>query len=118
MAKKIESKEITDNRITYKVLGVEEPVSYSVAELPENIKTHLVAFGLDHKLANSGAGKTGQDMVDAMDVTYDALAKGQWAVRIAQPKLSKKSLTEKLSQLDPEESSLAIDLLKKLGINL
>ena len=117
MARKIESKSIENGVVTIKVANGEE-VSYDFNVLPENIRAKLGPFGLDHKLANAGAGKTGQDLIDAMNTMYTALKKGDWKTKIAAPKVSKASIKEKLAGLTEGEASAAMDLLNKLGFSL
>ena len=117
MAKKTESKSIENGVITMEIVGVGE-VSYDFNALPDNIKAQLGPFGLDHKLANAGAGKSGQDLKDAMDTTYKALMDGQWKVRVAAPKVSKASIKEKLASFTAEEAEAAKSLLEKLGFSI
>ena len=117
MARKIESKSIENGIVTVKVNGVEE-VSYDFNTLPGPIRSKLGPFGLDHKLANAGAGKTGQDLVDAMNTMYTALSKGDWKTKIAAPKVSKASIKEKLAGLTEDEANAATELLNKLGFSL
>ena len=117
MARKIESKSIENGVVTVKVNGVGE-ASYDFNTLPGPIRSKLGPFGLDHKLANAGAGKTGQDLVDAMNTMYNALAKGDWKTKIAAPKVSKASIKEKLAGLTEGEASAAMELLNKLGFSL
>lgn len=127
MARKL-AKRIDGTVISFDVLqedGEVKTMVFDSAELPAEIKSHLIPFGLGHKLGDSAAGCSDPDDIEsAIQATWEALAEGKWTLRKpAEPKekgakVSKKSLLEGLQNLSESERAVASELLAKLGIKL
>lgn len=56
-------------------------VTFSLATLSPDILAQLVAHGLTQKAGDSAAGKSGDEALAKMHMTYNALAEGDWGVR-------------------------------------
>lgn len=58
-------------------------VTFAVASLPPAILAELVSHGLTQKVGDAAAGKSGDEALSKMQMTYEALAAGDWGVRRA-----------------------------------
>lgn len=113
------SKEVKGSILTITEGTSKKVVSYDLAKLNDSIKFNLSMHGLSQKLGDAAAGKTGEESLKSIQVVYDGLLKGDWTVRApAGEKISKASLTEKLSNLTPKEQEVAKALLAKLGLQM
>lgn len=113
------AKEIKGTVVTFTEAITGTVKNYDFATLPQKIKDAFGPFGLSSKLGDAAAGKSGKDVIDAIDKVWKGLSEGDWTVRApAAPKLDKKGLTEKLDALPDKEKNAAKDLLAKLGITL
>lgn len=93
--------------------------SYSFDNLPEDIKSKLGPFGLGHKLGDAAAGKEGAEAEEAIQKVYDGLLSGDWSVRApAGPRVSIKSLADKVTNLSPADQEAAKALLTSLGVKI
>lgn len=111
-------KGIEGSIVTITVAG-HEPKTYDFNELPEDIRAKFGPFGLGHKLGDSAAGKSGTEAVEAIDKVWEGLMSGDWTTRApAAPKLTKKSISEAMDNLDDDQKEAAAALLAKLGITL
>ena len=89
MAKKLE-KNIEEAQVKISVLnGAKGEMVFDFNALPDDIKTSLGPFGLNHKLGDAAAGKEGTDAEDAITRVWEGLLAGDWSVRApASPKVS------------------------------
>lgn len=58
-------------------------VTYNLDNLPESILSALIEHGLTQKVGDAAAGKSGDEARAKMDMTFAALANGDWGVRRA-----------------------------------
>jgi hypothetical protein len=112
------AKEIEGNLVKITVGGGSEMV-FDFDSLPADIQTKLGPFGLGHKLGDAAAGKEGQEAEEAINKVFDGLKGGDWSVRAPSgPRVSVKSLTDKLANLPSDQAAAAAALLKQLGVNI
>ena len=119
MAKKLE-KNIEDSVIKITVLNGEKgEMAFDFNSLPEDIRTKLGPFGLNHKLGDAAAGKEGTDAEDAINRVFEGLMAGDWTVRApAAPKISVKELAANYANLDDSQKEAAKALLASLGLKV
>lgn len=112
------SKEIVDNLVKIQVGGGSEML-FDFDSLPAEIQKKLGPFGLGHKLGDAAAGKEGQEAEDAINKVFNGLKEGDWSVRApAGPRVSIKSLADKVGALDPASQEAAKALLTSLGVKI
>jgi len=114
-------KELTDEGIVIieAIGGNAGSVKYDFSKLPDDIKAKLGPFGLNHKLGDSAAGKTGAEAEEAIQKVWDGLMAGDWSVRApATPKVSVKALVDKMNSLPEEAQAQARALLESLGVSI
>lgn len=114
-------KELTDEGIVIieAIGGNAGSVKYDFNVLPDDIKAKLGPFGLNHKLGDSAAGKTGTEAEEAIQKVWDGLMAGDWSVRApATPKVSVKALVDKMNSLPEEAQAQARALLESLGVSI
>jgi hypothetical protein len=106
--------------IAFEVLGgTKGRMEFNFHDLPDQNKDRLGPFGLNHKLGDSAAGREGEEAEEAIIKTWEGLMANEWTTRApAQPKVTKKAITEQLDQLPSEEAEAAKALLAKLGFKL
>ena len=93
--------------------------NFDYNNLPEEIKVKLGHSGLSHKLGDSAAGKDGAEAEESITKVWEGLMAGDWSVRApATPKVSVKSMVDKLENLDPESRAKAEELLRQLGVSI
>jgi hypothetical protein len=56
-------------------------VTFGLEDIPEHIIAELVAHGLTQKVGDAAAGKSDDEALSKMQMTYDALRQGEWGVR-------------------------------------
>jgi len=118
MAKRLE-KSIEGSVVTIKELASGETLTFDLEELNDEIRSRLMGHGALQKLGDAAAGKEGAEAVEAIQKVWNGLKAGEWAVKApAGPKVSKKALQEKISQLSEKEQRAALSLLQKLGVDL
>lgn len=99
--------------------GTKGVVEYDFNTLPDDIKAKLGPFGLNHKLGDSAAGKSGVDAEDAIAKVWEGLMAGDWSVRApATPKVSVKALVDKMNSLPKKAQEQARQLLESLGVEI
>jgi len=114
LAKAIEGTTLT---ITENTTGT--VLAFDFLELSADIQQKLGVYGLSQKLGDAAAGKSGQEAIDAINKVADGLKTGDWSVRApAAPKVTKKDIAEKVSNMSPKEQEAAKALLAKLNIKL
>ncbi len=120
MAKKKMVKKIDGTKISIEVLdGQLGAVDFDFTELPADIQAKLGPFGLNHKLGDSAAGKSGVEAEEAIAKVFEGLKNGDWSVRApAAPKVSTKTIATNLESLSAKEQNAAIAVLQRLGINI
>lgn len=112
------AKEIVENIVKIQVGGGAEML-FDFSELPQDIQTKLGPFGLGHKLGDAAAGKEGPEAEEAINKVFTGLKGGDWSVRApAGPRVSIKSLADKVSGLDPASQDAAKALLTSLGVKI
>lgn len=118
MARKLQkSTEGTVIRIKELETGTER--SFDFIDLPETVQDKLGPFGLSHKLGDAAAGKTGMEIIGAIEKVFEGLMQNNWTVRApAAPKITKKVLNERLNGMSAEDQSAARALLEQLNIVL
>lgn len=114
------SKEIEGSQVKITVLGGNlGEMAFDFNNLPEEIRTNLGPFGLGHKLGDAAAGKEGLEAEEAINKVWEGLMGGDWTVRApAGPRVSIKSLADKVSNLDPTSQEAAKALLSSLGVKI
>lgn len=114
------SKGIEGNIVTITVVGGEMgAMTFDTTELPENVQSALVPFGLGHKLGDSAAGQSGVDAENAIQKVWEGLLKGDWSVRApAAPKVSIANVKDALANMTPEDAAKARELMAQMGILL
>jgi len=119
MAKKLE-KNIEEAQVKISVLnGAKGEMVFDFNALPDEIKTSLGPFGLNHKLGDAAAGKEGTDAEDAITRVWEGLLAGDWSVRApASPKVSIKELAANFANLDDSQKEAAKALLASLGLKV
>lgn len=120
MAKKKMTKEIEGNVVSITVIdGEKGTVAYDFFTLPAEIQAKLGPFGLNHKLGDSAAGKSGVEAEEAITKVFEGLMNSDWSVRApAAPKVSTKTIATNLGSLSKKEQNAAIEVLQRLGINI
>jgi len=120
MAKKKMTKVIDGTVVTITILeGTNGAVDYDFSKLPADIQAKLGPFGLNHKLGDSAAGKTGVEAEEAVQKVFAGLLEGDWSVRApAAPKVSTKTIATNLESLSEKEQNAAIAVLTRLGISI
>jgi hypothetical protein len=99
--------------------GTQGEMVFDTDLLPAEIKEALIPFGLNHKLGDSASGKEGTDAEEAIMKVWEGLMAGDWTVRApATPKVSVKSMVDKIANLDPEAQAKARELLASLGVTI
>jgi len=113
-------KSIDDTAVVINVLGGSRgEVQYDFLELPDEIQEKLGPFGLNHKLGDAAAGKSGAEAEEAIQRVWEGLKSGDWSVRApAAPKVSLKAVSDNYSNLDDSEKEAAKELLKSLGMKI
>ena len=113
-------KEIKDTAIVISVVGGNEgEKTFDFLELPEAIQEKLGPFGLNHKLGDAAAGKSGVEAEEAIQRVWEGLMSGDWSVRApAAPKVSLKAVADNFSNLDEGEQEAAKALLASLGMKI
>lgn len=108
------------NLVKITVLGGSEgEMVFDTNELPDEIRSNLIPFGISHKLGDSAAGKEGAEAEEAIKKVWEGLMAGDWTVRTpAQPKVTVKQLTEQYDKLPDDAKEQARKLLESLGIPL
>lgn len=117
MARKME-KEINGTVVSINVFGGSRgKQDFDYNSLPETIKDKLGPFGLNHKLGDSGAGKTGPEAEEAVLKVWEGLQNGEWTVREpAAPKVPVKTVMANLEALPEEQKAAAYATLQALGL--
>ncbi len=101
------------------VVGVEGEMTFNPADLPQEVQEQLPAFALGHKLGDAASGKCEQEAADAINKVWEGMMAGDWTVRApAAKKISIKSITENLGNLDADAQEAAKAALAALGITL
>lgn len=118
-AKKL-AKEIENHQVKITVLGGNEgEMVFDFDKLPAEIQDKLGPFGLGHKLGDAAAGKEGPEAEEAIKKVFQGLVDNDWTVRApAGPRVSIKSLTDKVTNLDPASQEAAKALLSRLGVKI
>lgn len=107
--------------VSIEVVGVESgPIEYNLTDVSDDIKDQLALHGLSQKLGDSAAGKEGADAEASISETWSNLVEGKFrGERAAGERMpTKKSMTDSLSKLSPEEQEEARKALAKLGVTL
>lgn len=114
------SKEIEGSQVKITVLGGNlGEMAFDFNNLPEEIRTNLGPFGLGHKLGDAAAGKEGLEAEEAINKVWEGLMGGDWTVRAPTgPRVSIKSLADKVTNLDPDSQEAAKALLSSLGVKI
>lgn len=114
------SKDASGVVVKITVLGGQKgEMLFDSATLPQNVRDHLIPFGLGHKLGDSAAGSDGVDAETAIQKVWEGLQKGDWSVRApAAPKVSLNDIKSNLANLSGPEKDAATALLKSLGITV
>ena len=120
MAKKKMDKKIEGTAVIISVLeGAQGEMTFDFATLPPDIQAQLGPFGLNHKLGDSAAGKTGVEAEEAINKVWEGLMAGDWSVRApAAPKVSTKVIADNFGNLSEEEQNAAKAVLASLGIKV
>jgi hypothetical protein len=124
MAKKLEKKiEGTDVILT--VLGIETPMVFNCNDLPQEIQSRLVPFGLGHKLGDAAAAaKTPEEAQANIQRVWDGLMEAKWSTRAPAepgekaPKLTKSAIAANLEKLPEDQREAAKAILASLGFSL
>lgn len=118
MAKKKMNKTIEDSVVKIEVLeGAQGEMRFDFNSLPDDICTKMGPFGLNHKLGDSAAGKTGVEAEEAINKVWQGLLDGDWSVRApSAPKVSTKVIADNFSNLSEDEQNAAKAVLESLGI--
>ena len=99
--------------------GAQGDMLFDFSDLPQDIQSKLGPFGLNHKLGDAAAGKSGVDAEAAINKVWEGLMTGDWSVRApATPKVSIKAIADKMTNLSPEEQDAAKALLAQLGVKI
>jgi len=94
-------------------------LKFDVNSLTPAIQEKCKLHGMSQKLGDAAAGKDGDTAVEAVNKTWEALAKGDWSFKVpAGPKITKAVLGEKIGTLNKKDQEEAKAILAKLGIVL
>jgi len=120
MSKKKMDKTIEDSVVSITLLdGTMGKMDFDFNLLPADIQTKMGPFGLNHKLGDSAAGKTGAEAEEAINKVWQGLMEGDWNVRApAAPKVSTKVIADNFSNLSADEQNAAKAVLEALGIKV
>lgn len=120
MAKKKMDKTIEGAVVSITVLeGAQGKMDFDFNLLPPDIQAKMGPFGLNHKLGDSAAGKTGAEAEEAINKVWQGLMEGDWSVRApAAPKVSTKVIADNFSNLSDDEQNAAKAVLESLGIKV
>ena len=92
-------------------------MKFDAATLPEEIQKSLIPFGLNHKLGDAAAGRSGKDAEEAIKKVWEGLVAGDWTTRApAAPKVSVSTIKDNLAKMSPEEAEKARSLMAQMGI--
>ena len=113
------TKTITGEQLDLEIVSLGETLTYNFTDFSADIQAKLGMFGLSQKLGDAAAGKDGDDARDSIAKVAEGLIAGDWTIRApAAPKVTKKEISNNLSNMSDEEQSAARELLAKLGIAL
>jgi hypothetical protein len=94
-------------------------LTYDFASLPADIQAKLGPYGLNQKLGDAAAGKSGQEAIDAIAKVFTALQAGDWSFRApAAAKVTVADIKTKLEGMTDAERDMASQLLAKLGVKM
>ena len=114
------TKEIESHLVKITVQGGSKgETTYNFDDLPADIQDKLGPFGLGHKLGDAAAGKEGIEAEEAIEKVFGGLKEGDWSVRApAGPRVSIKSLADKVTNLSAADQEAAKALLSSLGVKI
>lgn len=114
------AKEIENHLVKITVAGGSQgEMTFNFDDLPGDIQDKLGPFGLGHKLGDAAAGKEGAEAEESITKVFDGLKSGDWTVRApAGPRVSIKSLADKVTGLSPADQEAAKALLSSLGVKI
>lgn len=122
MAKKKMEKKFSEdgNAVIINVLeGTQGEMTFDFTTLPEDIQKRLGPFGLNHKLGDSAAGKTGVEAEESIQKVWEGLMAGDWSIRApAAPRVSTKVIADNFTNLSEDEQNAAKSVLAALGIKV
>jgi len=105
--------------VEIEVVGGSGKKEYDFSKLPPKIQASLGPFGLNHKLGDSAAGKSGAEAEKAVQHVWDGLMKGEWTVRApAAPKIKVSEVTDKYANMTKAQKDAAVKAMKELGISI
>lgn len=112
------TKGIEGTVVTISVIdGEKGEMKFDAASLPEEIQKSLIPFGLNHKLGDAAAGRSGKDAEEAIQKVWEGLVAGDWSTRTpAAPKVSVSTIKDNLAKMSPEEAEKARALMAQMGI--
>lgn len=94
------SKVMEGSVLVVKELGTNSIIRYDSTKLNAEVQKHLFYHGLEQKIGDAAAGKSGKDAVDSMNKVWEGLLKGDWTVRApAGEKITKSSVLDKFNAM-------------------
>lgn len=119
MAKKVKKlgKEIVGTVVKIAEVVTGKLMEFDFSKYPKEIQEKLGPFGLNHKLGDAAAGKSGQEAVDAIMKVHEGLMKGDWSVHVAPgERIAISTVNANIEKLPPAQQAAARELLIKLGV--
>ncbi len=111
-------KDILGNLLTITEKTTGQTLTFELAHYSDDIADKLAMYGLSQKLGDAAAGKTGQDIIDAINKVNEGLLANDWSIRApAAPKVTKKDINEKISAMSAEDAAAVKESLAKLGFS-
>ena len=100
--------------VTFGIVGSDDTLTVSVAELPKEMVTRAILHGLNGKIGDSAADPD-TDALGAMQVVWDNVKAGNWNVRgSGGPRIT--VLAEALVQVTGQELDAVVDKLESMSV--
>lgn len=113
------SRKIEGRVLTITEMETGESISIDADTLSEDIQSRSMMHGLNQKIGDAAAGKTGVEAFKAMTVVAEGIAAGNWAVRApASKNVSVSDINNALGTMTDEEKKGLLDSLSNAGVDL
>ena len=113
------NRSIEGNVLTFEVIETGDSIEFDLEECSPEIVDKLTIHGAWQKLGDSAAGKSGSDITEAITKVRDGLYAGDFNVK-SEPgsRISKKQISDGLSNMSEAEAENARKVLESMGITL
>ena len=113
------SRKIDGRVLTITEMETGESISIDADTLSAEIQSRSMMHGLNQKIGDAAAGKTGADAMKAMMVVAQGIVGGNWAVRApASKNVSVSDINNALGTMSEEERAVLLESFTKAGVDL